>query len=170
MLRSLLNEFRSFLLFKVRHRWIKAGKGIHCQWGVAFWSPHRHIVLGDQVGLGSGCMFQADTEIGSKVMIARDVQFLNRDDHHYDVVGKAMWDSGRGDQYKIILEDDVWIGNHAILLSNVRVGKGSIVAAGSVVSSDVPPYAIVGGNPARLIKMRFTPDQIAEHERILRGE
>ncbi len=162
-----LNAIRSFLLFKVRYRWVKAGKGIHLQWSTKLWSPHRHIVLGDHVGIGGRGFFQADTEIGSHVMIAANCAFLNSDDHNFNVVGKSMWESGRGDKYKIVIEDDVWIGYGAILLSPVRVGRGAIVAAGSIVVKDVPPYAIVGGNPAKLIKMRFTPEQIEEHERLL---
>ena len=78
-----------------------------------------------------------------------------------------MWESGRGDQYDIVVEDDVWIGHGAIILTPARIGRGAIVAAGSVVTKDVPPYAIVGGVPAKLLRMRFTPEQIEEHERLL---
>jgi len=55
----------------------------------------------------------------------------------------------------IIVEDEVWIGYGSIILSGIRIGKGAIVAAGSVVTKDIPPYAIVGGNPARIIRYRF---------------
>jgi acetyltransferase-like isoleucine patch superfamily enzyme len=168
VLKSALNSIRSVLLFKFKYRWIKAGKGIHCQWSTRFWSPRLHILIGDHVGIGQSCLFQADTEIGNQVMIAASVAFLNSDDHNYDVVGKAMWDSGRGDKFKIIIESDVWIGHGAILLAPVRVGQGAIVAAGSVVVKDVAPFSIVGGNPAKLIKMRFTPEQLDEHKRLLR--
>ena len=152
------------MLFRIRYPWIRIGRNVHCQASTRFWSPHRHIVLGDYVGIGHGCIFLADTEIGNQVMIACNVAFLNSDDHRYDVVGKAMWDSGRGDNFKILVEDDVWIGHGAIILSPAQIGRGAIVAAGSVVVKDVPRYAILGGNPARVIKMRFTPEQIEEHE------
>jgi acetyltransferase-like isoleucine patch superfamily enzyme len=167
-----LNDLRNFLLFRIRYPWIKHGKNIHCQWSTTFWSPHRDIILGNNVGIGYRCTFLCDTEIGNKVMIASDVAFINSDDHCFDVVGKMMWDSGRGDKYKIILEDDIWIGHGVIVLSPVHIGRGAIVAAGSLVKSDVPRYAIVAGVPAKLIKMRFTPEQIMEHENLLiqRGE
>ncbi|PKO82080.1 MAG: acetyltransferase [Betaproteobacteria bacterium HGW-Betaproteobacteria-13] len=55
----------------------------------------------------------------------------------------------------IVVDDEVWIGNGAMLLSGVHVGKGAIIAAGSVITKDVPPYAVVGGVPARVIKYRF---------------
>lgn len=169
-IKSVLNEIRNILIFRIRYPWVRRGFGVHCQWSTRFWSPHRHILLGDHVGIGRGCLFQADTEIGNKVLIACNVTFLNSDDHQFDQVGKTIWDSGRGDKFKITLEDDVWIGHGVILLSPVRVGRGAIVAAGGVVVKDVPPYAIVGGNPAKLIKMRFTPDEIEEHEKILAGQ
>ena len=59
-----------------------------------------------------------------------------------------------------IIEDDVWIGCNATILQGVKIGTGAIVAAGAVVTKDVPPYAIVGGVPAKIIKYRFTEEQI----------
>jgi acetyltransferase-like isoleucine patch superfamily enzyme len=100
-------------------------------------------------------------------MIASDVAFINSDDHLFDIVEKTMWDSERGDKYKIVIEDDVWIGHGVIMLSPACIGRGAIVAAGSVVTSDIPSYAIFAGVPARLIRMRFTPGQIMEHETML---
>lgn len=166
-LKKLLNVIRNVLLFGVRYRWVRHGRNVHCQWSTTFWSPHRHIVLGDCVGIGSYSTFLCDVEIGSKVLIASCCAFVNSDDHVYDIVGKSIWDSGRGDKYKIVIEDDVWIGHGAIILTPARIGRGAIVAAGSVVSKDVPPYSIVGGVPAKVIKMRYTPEQIVEHERII---
>jgi acetyltransferase-like isoleucine patch superfamily enzyme len=61
-----------------------------------------------------------------------------------------------------IIGNDVWIGSHAVVLQGVTVGDGAIVAAGAVVTTDVEPYAIVGGVPAKLIRKRFPDDQIDE--------
>lgn len=166
-IKSLLNTIRNLIIFNIRYPWIKKGHNIHCQWNTRFWSPRKHIVLGNYVGIGTGCIFLVDTEIGNKVLIGPNVAFLNSDDHRYDTVGKTMWDSGRGDKYHIVVEDDVWIGHSAILISPVRIGQGSIIAAGSVVIKDVMPYSIVAGNPAKIVKMRFTADQILEHESLL---
>jgi virginiamycin A acetyltransferase len=58
--------------------------------------------------------------------------------------------------------NDVWIGQEATIMPGVRIGDGAIVAAKSVVVTDVPPYAIVGGNPARVIRLRFTDDVVAD--------
>lgn len=165
--KGILNVIRNVLLFKIIYRWVKFGNHVHCQFSSRFWSPHKKIRLGHHVGIGHHCLFLSDTEIGNHVAIASHVAFLNSDDHRYDVVGKTMWDSGRGDKYKVIVEDDVWIGHGAIILTPARIGRGAIVAAGSVVVKDVPCYAIVGGVPARTLKMRFTSEQIVEHERLL---
>lgn len=62
----------------------------------------------------------------------------------------------------IIVEDDVWIGYGATIMSGVHIGQGAVIAAGAVVAKDVPPYAIVGGVPAKVIKYRFSPELIEE--------
>ena len=163
-----LNRLRNILIFDIRYPWVEHGREVHCQWSTIV-GPRRRvkITLGDFVCIGSGCQFQADTEIGNKVLIAANVSFINRDDHRFDQMGKAMWDSDRGYRYTIAVEDDVWVGHGSIILSRTRIGRGSVVAAGSVVTRDVPRYSIVGGNPARVLRMRFTPEQVIEHERIL---
>ena len=62
----------------------------------------------------------------------------------------------------IIVADDVWIGYGATIMSGVHIGQGAVVAADAVVTKDVPPYAIVGGVPAKVIKYRFEPEMIEE--------
>jgi acetyltransferase-like isoleucine patch superfamily enzyme len=168
-MKGLLNKLRNVLMFRIRHPWVRYGRDVHCQWSTSFWSPRRDIVLGDHVGIGGRCLFLADTTIGNKVLIADSVAFLNSDDHRIDLVGKAIWDSGRGDSGRIVVEDDVWIGHAVAILTPVRVARGAVIAAGSVVTKDVPPYAVVAGVPARVVRMRFSPEQVIEHERILSG-
>lgn len=62
----------------------------------------------------------------------------------------------------IIIENDVWIATNVTIMENVRIGNGAVVAMESLVTKDVPPYALVGGNPARIIKYRFSKEQIGE--------
>jgi acetyltransferase-like isoleucine patch superfamily enzyme len=62
----------------------------------------------------------------------------------------------------ITIGNDVWIGSRALIVANVSIGHGAVVAAGAVVVKDVPPYAVVGGVPANMIKMRFGPERIQE--------
>jgi len=166
-MKSLLNSIRNVLLFNIKYPWVKHGKNTHCQMTSTFWSPNKLINIGDNVGIGPGCIFQCDTVIGNKVAIAANVSFLNSDEHNFDIIGKRILDSGHGYKHKIIVEDDIWIGNGVIILSPARIGRGSIVGAGAVVTKDVVPYSIVAGCPAKLVKWRFTKDEIIEHERLL---
>ena len=73
--------------------------------------------------------------------------------HNYDN-GQAIPYDSTYILKEVIIEDNVWMGNRVIIVGNIKIGEGAIIAAGSVVTKDVPPYAIVGGNPAKLIKYR----------------
>lgn len=101
-------------------------------------------------------------EIGSFCSIAPNVCFVVSGDHHLDRLTSYPFYSkcidGRNEAISkgdIVIKDDVWIGVNATILSGVCIGQGAIVAAGAVVTKNVPPYAIVGGNPAKVIKYRF---------------
>lgn len=93
-------------------------------------------------------------------------------DHRMDVVGRYMFEveekSAESD-LPVVIEDDVWVGAHVTILKGVVLGRGSVVAAGSVVTKSFPPYSVIGGVPARLLKQRFTPEEQVEHERALYG-
>ena len=108
--------------------------------------------------------------IKNYVSLAQHVTFVLNADHYIDHISTYPFkvkilqtmnseSFGKGD---IIVDDDVWIGYGATILSGVHIGQGAVVAAGAVVSHDVPPYAIVGGVPAKVIKYRFEPEMIEE--------
>ena len=78
------------------------------------------------------------------------------ENHLFDRTDIPMKEQGVKKQF-VKIEDDCWIAANSIILAGVTVGKGSVVAAGSVVSSDVPPYSVVAGVPARIIKQRIQP-------------
>lgn len=71
------------------------------------------------------------------------------------------------DDQLVVIEDDVWVGTRATILKGVRIGHGSIVVAGAIVVRSVPPYSIVGGVPARVLKWRWSVDEIVRHEALL---
>lgn len=101
-------------------------------------------------------------KIGAYCSIAGGVKFLLGGEHNTNTVstypfkvkcfGEEREAGSKGD---IVVEDDVWIGENALICSGVTIRQGAVVAAGAVVTKDVEPYAIVGGNPARLIKYRL---------------
>ena len=162
------NMLRNVWLFTIRYRWVHIGDDVHCQHTVRFGVRRRYDTsLGNHVGIGNDCLFQVDTEIGNWVLIASNVAFLKSSEHRFDIIGMPIWASGDGAAGHIVVCDDVWIGHGAIILAPVRIGRGAIVAAGSVVTRDVPPYAIVAGNPAKLIKMRFSSLDSETHERMM---
>jgi acetyltransferase-like isoleucine patch superfamily enzyme len=106
--------------------------------------------------------------IGSYCSIAEGVKFLLGGNHRYDTLfsfpikaklSKEILDESYS-KGAITVEDDVWIGVDAIILSGVKIGKGAIIGASAVVSKDVPPFSIVVGNPARVIKKRFSSEII----------
>lgn len=111
--------------------------------------------------------------IGNYCSIADGVKFLPSADHYLDRIStypfKALCLTGEQESITkgdIVVDDDVWIGYGATILSGVHIGQGAVVAAGAVVNKDVPPYAIVGGVPAKIIKYRFEPDMIEELKKI----
>lgn len=92
--------------------------------------------------------------------------------HRIDIPGKYMSEVTDAmkrleDDQDVVIEDDVWIGCNAIILKGVTIGTGAVIAAGAVVTKDVAPYSIVGGNPAKLIRKRFSAEQLAEHKSLL---
>ena len=112
--------------------------------------------------------------IGSFCSIAPGVVFNLSGDHYLSHIStfpfkaKALGSGEREACSKGNIEvgSDVWIGQNAIILSGIHIGQGAVVAAGAVVTANVPPYAIVGGNPARIIKYRFSQDLISEMMKI----
>lgn len=150
-------------LFSIKYRWVDIQYTNIVHPSVSIFTPNKKFKVIGRLGVGRGCIFQTDILIGTDVMIAANCSFVARDAHTYNKVGVSMFDSGRGDKYKIVIENDVWIGNGSIVLSGVVIGYGSIVAAGSVVTRTVPCFSIVAGNPAKVIKQRFTKKEIENH-------
>lgn len=77
---------------------------------------------------------------------------------------KKLHDPDGKNDRDVVLEEDVWLGANVILLNGVRIGRGAVVAAGTVCRGKIPPYSIVAGNPAKVVGFRFTPEQTEEHE------
>jgi acetyltransferase-like isoleucine patch superfamily enzyme len=121
---------------------------------------YQNIEVGDDVSIGSGAAFMASESkiiIGNKVMFGPNVIVVSGN-HNTSVVGKFMYDVHEKrleDDQDVIFEDDIWIGSGAIILKGVKVGRGSIIAAGALVNRNVLPYTIVAGVPAKVLSSRF---------------
>lgn len=124
----------------------------------------ENIVIGHNVQFGPYCKVLTEVEFHDNILIAGNVIFVSKNDHSYKTSGQTIWDGERGKESKTIVEEDVWIGHGALIIGGVKIGKGAIIAAGSVVTKDVEPCSIVGGNPARKIKERFpTAEEKCRH-------
>jgi len=133
---------------------------------------YSNIFVGDDVSLGWRPTLIAalsEIRIGNKVMFGPNVTIVGGG-HNITVPGRFMTDvhekTGNED-LGVIIDDDVWVGNSAIILRGVRVGRGSVIAAGAVITKSIPPYAIVAGTPAHIVRFRWDVTTILSHEKTL---
>ena len=117
-----------------------------------FFGNGRDIEIGDGVQINEDCWLR-NVSIGNYSMIAPKVMILNYG-HLTDNISIPMAKQGVRAYPQTIIDEDVWIGAGVIIMPGKKIGKGSIIAAGSVVTKNVEPYSVMGGNPARLIKKR----------------
>lgn len=130
-------------------------------------SGWHNISVGNDVAIGARNKFlttKAKIKIGNHVMFGPDV-FIITGNHITDIPGKYMTDftdkdKRPEDDEDVIIEGDNWLGARATILKGVTIGYGAVVAAGAVVTNDVPPFAYVGGVPAKVIKYRFDDETI----------
>ncbi len=136
------------------------------------WIDYNRVVIG-QGTYGDISILSDDKDskliIGNYCSIAENVKFLLGVEHRLNCIStfpfkskmlnKTMEGISKGN---IVIEDDVWIGYGAMIMSGVHIGQGAVIAAGSVVTKDVLPYAIVGGSPAKIIRFRFESEVIEE--------
>lgn len=130
---------------------------------------YNTISLGNHVQIGSFAIFMSTEsiiDIGNHVMFGPKVTIIGGN-HNTSKVGSFMSsikEKRITDDQPVIIEDDVWVGANSVILKGVTIGRGSIISAGSVVTRSCPPYSIIGGVPARLIKWRWSFNTIIEHE------
>ena len=131
-----------------------------------------NITFGDDVTIGVDSIFlstSAQIKIGNKVLFGPHVYIITGN-HQVNQVGMYITDVRSKTECcdaDVVIEDDCWIGAGSIILKGVTIGRGSVIGAGSVVTKSTVPYSINAGNPAKQIKMRFTEEEIKEHEKIL---
>ena len=161
--------------YKIRHKWEDMNRHNHTsvghRWDEAPF-PLDKVHVGNytygSLHVTQYSQYDGQLYIGHFCSIAPEVRFLLGGEHDYRNPSSfpfKYWFTGeteapsKGD---IIVEDDVWIGTRSLILSGVTLARGTVVAAGSVVVKSTEPYSIVGGNPAHLIKKRFSDETIAK--------
>lgn len=130
----------------------------------------RDLIAHEYSFVNIDCLIGPRVTLGRYVMLAPEVAIVG-DDHRFDVPGAPILFSGRPPLQSTVIEDDAWIGFRAVIITGVRIGRGAIVAAGAVVTRDVPAYEIHAGVPARKIGERFTSAaDRARHDGMLQAQ
>lgn len=133
------------------------------------WTSHNcidydpHIIIGDNTAIGEYTQISAAKEvrIGNGVLTGRFV-YISDNNHGTSCLADLKMQPSKRDLYikgPVVIEDNVWIGDKASILSGVTIGKGAIVACNAVVTKDVPPYSVVAGVPAKVIKSNISSSE-----------
>lgn len=163
--------------FKIKYEWKRKNSHNSTSIGSINNSELFNLIKNNKICVGIGTYGKLNIDcsnahnellkIGNYCSISSQSHFLLGGEHDYKTIMdypviEKIYKIGTKRKSKggIFIEDDVWIGDHAIILSGVNIGKGAIIGAGAVVAKNIPPYAIVVGNPAKIIKYRFSNDII----------
>ena len=167
--KSLFNKI--FIAPIVRGAFKQCGKSVRVGRGCKF-AGIDNISIGNNVVLGENTRIlttKAQVVLGNAVVFGPDVTLVSGD-HRIDVLDKHIIDVTDAEKLPendkdIVIEDDCWIGARVIILKGVTIGRGSVVAAGSVCTKSCEPYSIIGGVPAKVIAKRFTEEEILIYEK-----
>jgi len=170
---ALLRQIQTRITVLNKKRFLQYGRDLHIGRGSRLWAPEK-LIIGDSVYIGKQVHIEANCEIGDYCLLANRVAIIGKRDHDYSAIGYpiryAPWVASkrlpnRFADDKVIIGCDVWLGFGATVLTGVNIQKGCIVAAGSVVTKDIPAYSIVAGIPAKVIGSRFEDDEeISRHK------
>lgn len=136
--------------FCVRGYITRGGKNINIQRCAHI---SKDCIIGDNSGIGAYSIVSKHTMIGNNVMMGEQC-FIYTVNHAYDRLDIPMIKQGVSECEPVMIGNDVWIGSRVTILPGVKIGNGVVIGAGSVVTKDVPDYAVIGGNPAKVIKYR----------------
>lgn len=168
-MKNIYKRIRVFLLIKFKYSFIHVGRGFYC--GKTLNIRPKTVHVGNFVYIGSYAnLAVSQLIIEDFVMLGPRVGIVGGD-HCYNKIGTPIIFSGRDIEKPVHIKKDVWIGYNSTILHGVTIGEGSIIAANSLIIKDVPPYSIVGGTPAKVLKKRFEKDEDAFlHSKIIGGD
>lgn len=135
-----------------KHMCKYVGKNVNIEHGATF---SNKLSIGDNSGVGVNCVLSGEISIGKYVNMGPEV-YIYTTNHEHSRTDIPMQEQGYTKSKPVIIGDDVWIGSRVTILPGVHIGNGAIIGASAVVTHNVEPYTIVGGNPAKLLKKRIT--------------
>ena len=153
----LLKPIEGGLALRLRHLvarglFARCGKGVTLRPGVSIYDG-RALSIGDHVSIGNGSYIGGGpVNIGDNVRMARYV-VIETFDHHFNRLDIPIRLQD-GQNKPVVIEEDVWIGVRVTICPGVRIGRGSVIGAGSVVTRNIPEYSVAAGVPARVIRSR----------------
>ncbi|HLN94906.1 MAG TPA: acyltransferase [Flavobacterium sp.] len=139
--------------FAARRMFKECGTNVNVGQGARFGNG-RNICIGDNSSIGINAKVPDNIIIGKDVMMGLNVTIFSSN-HEFSRTDIPMRKQGYRKYGPTVIEDDVWIGSGAYIMPGITIRKGTIIAAGAVLTKEFPAYSIVGGNPARLIKSRI---------------
>lgn len=142
--------------------------GIGCQLGKG--SKVKNAVLGDYASFGPQCEFNGPVIIGDLTMLSSEVLVIGQDHEAFNNQLPMRIAFPKKQRPITVIEADCWIGARVIIMEGVRIGRGSVVGAGSIVTKSIPPYSIAVGTPAKVIKFRFTGQELINYDEYLYGK
>jgi maltose O-acetyltransferase len=135
-------------------------KGIFKECGIdvvikskAYFGKGNKIIIGDRSELGDNCKVESDLVLGRDVLMGPDV-VIQSTAHQFERLDIPVNQQGFKPGKNVVIGDDVWIGTRAVILPGIKIGDQAVIGAGSIVTKDIPPRAIVGGSPAKVIRYR----------------
>lgn len=143
------NKFRSFLC---SHIFAEFGQYATVKTG-AYFGNGFNIKIGYESQLGRNCRVENDLVLGDNVIMGPDVVIFSSS-HEFGRLDVPINVQGQTEINPVVIGDDVWIGTRVVIMPGVRIGDHAIIGANAVVTKDIPPYAIVGGVPAKIIRYR----------------
>ena len=152
-----LNRLRTWLILRIKYPWVVYNGFVRIMPGTSF--AKCNINIGNRVQFGNDCKIAYNVTFGNNILLASKITFCGKADHLYSFPEKYIWDNGGNKDGVTIINDDVWIGTGVIVVGPVTIGEGAIIAAGSVVTKDIPPCEIWGGVPAKKISNRFKTEE-----------
>ncbi len=165
--------YDSFLSLCYKAAFESCGKNVLLKPSTSIFKGLHNINISDDVRIARYATIystEAKVFIGSKIGIAPYLKIITGN-HRTDVVGHFMFDGDYEkrpeDDKDVTIVGDNWIGINVTILSGVTIGRGSVIASGAVVNKSCPPYSIIGGMPAKILKWRFSIDEILMHEQAL---